>query len=98
MTEREDALRLAALDRRIQGRPLRVYAFLLSSLEFEDYRPIKLLVVGQQLSLAKGHVSHALRLLVATGHLEGGPVIDRTNSYRLGLPVRGVKKLKVPPE
>lgn len=96
--DREAALRRAAVDRRTQGRPLRIYAFLLPDLDFEEFRPVKLLVVAQQLRIAKGHVSHSLRLLVVTGHLERGPIVDQVNSFRLGLPVRGVKFLRVPPE
>jgi hypothetical protein len=96
--DREAALRRAAMDRRTQGRPLRVYAYLFPDLDFEEYRPVKLLVVAQQLRIAKGHASHSLRLLVVTGHLEAGPVLERVNSFRLGLPVRSVKELKVPPK
>jgi hypothetical protein len=98
IADREAALRRAAMDRRTQGRPLRVYAYLFPDLDFEEFRPVKLLVVGQQLRIHKAHVSRSLQLLVFTGHLESGPVIERTNSFRLGLPVRGVKKLMVPPE
>ena len=87
--EREEALRRVAIDVRAQGRPLRVYCFLLAELDFEEYRPVKLMVVGQQLRLAKGHVSYALRVLILTGHLEIGPAIDRVNTFRLSQAVGG---------
>jgi hypothetical protein len=87
--EREEALRRVAIDVRAQGRPLRVYCYLQADLDFEAFRPVKLLVVGQQLRLAKGHVSYALRVLILTGHLEAGPTQDRVNTFRLSQAVGG---------
>lgn len=84
------ALGAAALDRRrLEHQTFRLYVVLHLYLDNRDPRPIKRLVLAEQLGIRKARVSMALRDLLTAGYLERGPDAGdpgrRLRTYRLTL-------------
>lgn len=98
MTGLTPALRRMATDRRLGPRAIRIYAYLADELDFQDYKPVKLLRLHRELRLNRGDVSRTLRALCDLGYLDpghrDGPRGPRT--YRLRYTVRVVEVPKSP--
>lgn len=82
------ALAQAALDRRrLEHQTFRLYVALHLHLDTREPRPLKRLVLAEQLGIRKARVSIALRDLLHAGYLERGPDHGdpgrRLRTYRL---------------
>lgn len=79
----QDALESLAKDRELTDEPKRVLLFLFSRLDFENYIQLHQSEIATELSMAKSHVSRAIKLLVDKKILFKGPKIGRSSSFRL---------------
>ncbi|MCC7132487.1 MAG: hypothetical protein IT352_07580 [Gemmatimonadales bacterium] len=98
MTGLTPALRRMATDRRLGPRAIRIYAYLADELDFQDYKPVKLLRLHRELRIDRADVSKTLRALCDHGYLDPG---EREGSrgprtYRLRYAVRRVEVGKSP--
>lgn len=84
------ALRRMAMDRRLGPRAIRIYVYLADELDFNDYKPVKLLRLHRELRIDRGHASRTMRSLCDLGYLDRGPREGQRgpNTYRLRYTVR----------
>lgn len=80
-----DATGRAAIDPRLGKLDLRVLLVLQRRLDWEDYRPVKVRALADEVQHDKAHVSRALRHLTALGYLRrrDAPTLRQTHYYRL---------------
>lgn len=86
-------LAFAARDRaRLEPLTFRLYVVLHDYLDTAEPRPLKRLLLAQQLGLAKARVSMGLRQLLKAGYLQRGPDSGdpgrRVRTYRLAVSPR----------
>lgn len=84
------ALRRMAVDRRLGPRAIRVYAYLADELDFQDFRPVKLLRLHRELRMDRGDLSRTMRALCDLGYLDAGAkeTSRGPRTYRLRYAVR----------
>lgn len=80
----------------ITGEQWRVWAFLMSRLDFDNWLRVKQQDVCDVLGMTKSHVSRALSRLVELDIITKGPMAGRHNTYRLNPRIahRGAKHYK----
>ena len=79
----QEALKLIAKDKDLQGRTLRVFLYLCGILDFENLIQIPQIEICKELDLKRSNVSLAIKILVDKGILIQGPKIGRSFAYRL---------------
>ena len=80
---RLEILRRAALNRKLVGRPLQVFAVMLPELEFQAFRPLKSRYLSHLLQMARPHVIRSIRILVHYGLIEVDKGLITVRTYRL---------------
>ena len=79
----QEALKLIAKDKDLQGRTLRVFLYLCGILDFENLIQIPQIEICKELDLKRSNVSLAVKTLVDKGILIQGPKVGRSFAYRL---------------
>ena len=79
----QDALELIAKDPELTGQALRVFLYLCSRLDFENYIQVPQVEIAEELSIGRNRVSEAVALLEAKQILLRGPKVGRASVFRL---------------
>jgi hypothetical protein len=79
----QEAFAELAKDKELAGQPTRVFLYLLSVLDWENYVAVEQRAVGRELGIGETRVSESMRKLLAKGLLERGPKTSLVRSYRL---------------
>lgn len=79
----QDALESLAVDRELTEEPRRILLFMFSRLDFENFIQLEQSEISSKLSIARPHVSRAIKLLIDKQILFRGPKIGRSSSFRL---------------
>ena len=79
----QEALKLIAKDKDLQGRTLRVFLYLCGILDFENLIQIPQVEICKELDLKRSNVSLAIKILVDKDILIQGPKVGRSFAYRL---------------
>ena len=79
----QEALKLIAKDKDLQGRTLRIFLYLCGILDFENLIQIPQVEICRELDLKRSNVSLAIKILVDKGILIQGPKVGRSFAYRL---------------
>ena len=77
----EGLAHVAKLD--LKGETLRVYMFLLSKLDYENWLRIRQKDIAEELNMRAPHVSRAIKELVDNHVIVKGPKVGNSNTYRL---------------
>lgn len=79
----QDALEALAKDPEMTGQAYRVFLYLCSRLDFENFIQVPQTEISEELDMPKERVSKAVSLLVAKGILLRGPKVGRSSVFRL---------------
>ena len=79
----QDALEAIAKDPEMTGQALRVFLYLCSRLDFENYIQIPQMEIVEELGIPKARVSKAIALLETKQILLRGPKVGRSSVFRL---------------
>lgn len=79
----QDALEAIAKDPDMTGQVLRVFLYLCSRLDFENFIQVPQVEVAEELGIGKDRVSRAVALLESKGILIRGPKVGRASVFRL---------------
>lgn len=79
----QDALEAIAKDPDMTGQALRVFLYLCSRLDFDNYIQVQQTEIVEELTMPKARVSKAIALLEAKQILMRGPKIGRSSVFRL---------------
>lgn len=79
----QDALEAIAKDPDMTGQAFRVFLYLCSRLDFENFIQVPQVEIAAELSLGKNRVSEAVALLESKGVLLRGPKVGRASVFRL---------------
>ena len=78
------------------GEQWRVFAYLVSRLDFDNYLKVSQKDIAEELRMQKSHVSRAMKGLVDLNVIAVGPMAGRSKTYRLNPRIahRGAKNFK----
>ena len=79
----QESLEALAKDPDLKGEHWRVYSYLVSQLDFDNYIQIPQKQIVEALGMHKQHVSRAVKLLVDKKIIFRGPKIARSSCFRL---------------
>jgi biotin operon repressor len=79
----QDALEAIAKDPEMTGQTLRVFLYLCSRLDFENYIQVPQVEISQELGISASRVSEAIALLHRKGIILRGPKVGRASVFRL---------------
>lgn len=79
----QDPLESIVTDSEITYEPMRVFMYLCSKIDYENYIRLSQKDVAEALNMQKQNVSRAMKLLVTKGILLEGPKIGQNKTYRL---------------
>jgi hypothetical protein len=79
----QDALEALAKDPEMTGQAYRVFLYLCSRLDFENFIQVPQTEIADELQIGRNKVSEAVSLLVAKGILLRGPKVARSSVFRL---------------
>lgn len=82
MASQDAALELSK-DKEITGETFRVFMYLCSRIDFENYIQVPQSEIASDLDLKRSHVSRAISTLEKKGIVIRGPKVSRSNSFRL---------------
>jgi CRP-like cAMP-binding protein len=75
--------RALAIDTELDGVDLRVFLYLTSSLDFENFLQVRQLEIAEALGRRKEHISRSMAKLKAKGVVIAGPKVGRSAVWRL---------------
>jgi hypothetical protein len=79
----QDALEAIAKDPEMTGQVLRVFLYLCSRLDFENYLQVPQVEIAQELEIGPTRVSEAIALLLRKGIVIRGPKVGASSVFRL---------------
>jgi hypothetical protein len=79
----QDALEAIAKDPEMTGQVLRVFLYLCSRLDFENYLQVPQVEIAQELEIGPTRVSEAIALLLRKGIIMRGPKVGSSSVFRL---------------
>ena len=79
----QEALKILAKDKDLTGEVLRVFLFVCSRLDFQNWIQITQVEICEELELNKSNVSRAIKLLISKRIVLQGPKLGRSFAYRL---------------
>ena len=88
-----EALTVLVNNKKIGSPPLRVLLFIWSELDLTEFQPIKQEWLAKSLRMQQAYVSRILRMFVAEGVLEPGPMDGAAKTYRNHAELRAVARL-----
>jgi hypothetical protein len=86
----QDPIALIARDKELVGRPMQVFMYLCSRLDFDNFIRVPQTEICEALDMRKPHVSRAIKLLDDKGILIRGPKVGHSYAFRLN-PTYGYK-------
>lgn len=92
----QDGMEWLAKQPKMTGESWRVFAFLISKLDFDNYLSVPQKVIAKELNLQIPHVSRAIKNLVDLDIISVGPMAGRSKTYRLNPRIahRGAKNYR----
>ena len=92
----QDGLAWMAKQEGMTGEQWRVFAYLVSRLDFDNYLKVSQKDIAEELRMQKSHVSRAMKGLVDLNVIAVGPMAGRSKTYRLNPRIahRGAKNFK----
>lgn len=92
----QDGLAWMAKQEGMTGEQWRVFAYLVSRLDFDNYLKVSQKDIADELRMQKSHVSRAMKGLVELNVIAVGPMAGRSKTYRLNPRIahRGAKNFK----
>ena len=88
-----EALTVLVMNKKIGSSPLRVLLFVWAELDLSEFQPIKQEWLAKSLRMQQAYVSRILRMFVAEGVLETGPMDGPAKTYRNHPELRTVAKM-----
>ncbi len=79
----QDALKAIAKDPEITGQILRIFLYLCSRLDFENYLQVPQIEIAQKLKIGPTRVSEAIALLLRKSIIMQGPKVNSSSVFRL---------------
>lgn len=79
----QDGLSWMAKQEGMTGEQWRVFAYLVSKLDFDNYLKVQQKDIAEELRMQKSHVSRAMKGLAELDIISVGPMAGRSKTYRL---------------
>ena len=79
----QDGLGWMAKQEGMTGEQWRVFAYLVSKLDFDNYLKVQQKDIAEELRMQKSHVSRAMKGLAELDIISVGPMAGRSKTYRL---------------
>ena len=79
----QDGLAWMAKQEGMTGEQWRVFAYLVSKLDFDNYLKVRQKDIAEELRMQKSHVSRAMKGLAELDIISVGPMAGRSKTYRL---------------